>query len=101
MGEIFTWTNGCVKAKLDRVLINPAWQNLNLACNIEFLTMDCMFDHCPAIIKFLENNRVGNRPFNFFNMWMLHIKFSEILEAIWHKPCMVQCNLSLHQSSRL
>nr|GMC82735.1 uncharacterized protein LOC109184888 [Ipomoea batatas] len=53
IGNFFTWTNGRVKAKLDRVMLDA---------------------NCREAV---------NRPFKFFNMWLAHPSFPQILSDAW------------------
>ncbi|KAG9133643.1 hypothetical protein Leryth_021637 [Lithospermum erythrorhizon] len=48
MGSFFTWTNGSIWSKLDRVLMNNVWSSLDLTCSASFLPMEPVSDHCPA-----------------------------------------------------
>nr|GMC90863.1 Vestitone reductase [Ipomoea batatas] len=53
IGNFFTWTNGRVKAKLDRVMLDANYRE------------------------------AVNRPFKFFNMWLAHPSFPQILGDAW------------------
>ncbi|XP_019155207.1 PREDICTED: uncharacterized protein LOC109184888 [Ipomoea nil] len=83
IGNFFTWTNGRVKAKLDRVLSNALWTGSSFNCWVDFKDFDCMSDHCPIIIKMFNSQESINRPFKFFNMWLTHPKFKQILLDTW------------------
>nr|GMD79670.1 uncharacterized protein LOC109184888 [Ipomoea batatas] len=83
IGSFFTWANRRVKAKLDRVLIDPNWLNGNFNCWVEFKEFEFMSDHCPMIIKLFTNSEATNRPFKFFNMWISHPKFKTIVKDSW------------------
>nr|GMD99332.1 Transposon TX1 149 kDa protein [Ipomoea batatas] len=85
VGNLFTWSNGRVKAKLDRVLIDPLWANGNFNCWVEYKDFDFISDHCPILIKLFNNSEATNRPFKFFNMWISHPSFQQILEDVWHR----------------
>nr|GMC81198.1 uncharacterized protein LOC109184888 [Ipomoea batatas] len=85
VGNLFTWSNGRVKAKLDRVLIDHLWANGNFNCWVEYKDFDFISDHCPILIKLFNNSEATNRPFKFFNMWISHPSFQQILEDVWHR----------------
>nr|GMD03986.1 Endonuclease/exonuclease/phosphatase protein [Ipomoea batatas] len=51
VGNFFTWTNGKVKAKLDRVMIDPNWSDGIYNCWVEYKDFEWISDHCPTIIK--------------------------------------------------
>ncbi|GAA0160764.1 hypothetical protein LIER_17244 [Lithospermum erythrorhizon] len=71
MGSFFTWTNGSIWSKLDRVLMNSVWGSLALTCSASFLPMEPVSDHCPVIISLVKTFANGTRPFKFMNMWEL------------------------------
>lgn len=81
--NLFTWTNGRVKAKLDRILISITWQSSALACFVDLLKFDCISDQCPMVVKLFDNSCEGNRLFKIFNMWLTHPRFHYILEEGW------------------
>lgn len=82
-GEFFTWTNGWMKAVLDRVLINQSWHDNNLACHSTINKMDCVSDHCPLLVDVFDRVRKGNKCFKFFNMWIQHPAFHSIVDSTW------------------
>nr|GMC74362.1 uncharacterized protein LOC109184888 [Ipomoea batatas] len=84
IGNFLTWSNSRVKAKLDRVLIDPLWANGNYSCSVEFKEFDCISDHCPMLIKLFNSCVATNRPFKFFNMWLSHHSFQHILLESWN-----------------
>lgn len=82
-GEFFTWTNGWMKAVLDRVLINQGWHNNNLACHSVINKMDCVSDHCPLVIDVFDRVREGHKCFKFLNMWTRHPAFRNMVDSTW------------------
>ncbi|GAA0186769.1 hypothetical protein LIER_34057 [Lithospermum erythrorhizon] len=83
MGSFFTWTNGSIWSKLDKVLINGVWGSLALTCSASFLPMEPMSDHCTVIISLVKNFANGTRPFKFMNMWLEHPSFDDVLRSVW------------------
>ncbi|XP_031127631.1 uncharacterized protein LOC116029728 [Ipomoea triloba] len=83
IGNFFTWTNGRVKAKLDRVLIDPTWNYGNFNCCVDFKDFEWVLDHCPLVIKLFNHIETVNKPFKFFNMWLVHPKFKTIVNDVW------------------
>nr|GMD42193.1 uncharacterized protein LOC109184888 [Ipomoea batatas] len=84
IGNFLTWSNSRVKAKLDRVLIDPLWANGNYTCSVEFKEFNCISNHCPMLIKLFNSCVATNRPFKFFNMWLSHHSFQHILLESWN-----------------
>ena len=44
----FSWTNGSVWSKLDRVLVNPSWSSLQCLTHVHFGNPGAFTDHSPA-----------------------------------------------------
>ena len=82
-GPFFTWTNGTLCTKLDRVLINDAWSDLGLVCMANFMEMEPVSDHVPVVTTVVNAHVRGNRPFKFFNMWINHPSFEDIIGQYW------------------
>ena len=47
----FSWTNGSVWSKLDRVLINPSWSSLQRLTHVHFGSPGAFTDHSPAVVR--------------------------------------------------
>ncbi|CAH9093039.1 unnamed protein product [Cuscuta europaea] len=82
-GELYTWHRGATWAKLDRVLINSLWSMNNISCKAHFFEMECEFDHVASLVAIGAVNKGGSKPFKFFNMWLKHERFHDILESVW------------------
>ncbi|CAH9134267.1 unnamed protein product [Cuscuta epithymum] len=82
-GEFFTWHRGSIWAKLDRVLINPIWSAQSVTCQAHFCDMEPEFDHVASLVRIGQVKSMGTKPFKFFNMWLKHDKFKDILENVW------------------
>ncbi|KAG5557277.1 hypothetical protein RHGRI_007519 [Rhododendron griersonianum] len=69
---------------LDRVLTNLAW--LDMFPNAEtFFLAPGVSDHCLISVAMVSPN--GRRkPFKFFNFWLQHPDFSQILNNSWCDP---------------
>ncbi|GAA0139883.1 hypothetical protein LIER_42597 [Lithospermum erythrorhizon] len=48
-GSFYTWTNGSLWSKLDRVLMNSVSSDRRLMCSAEFLPMEPTSNHCPVL----------------------------------------------------
>nr|TKS00954.1 hypothetical protein D5086_0000177960 [Populus alba] len=78
----YTWSNGMVWSKLDRVLINPFWSSLHSSAHVHFATPGAFSDHSPAAVK-LDSYVQGRRNFKFFNMWAAHDQFLGVVSSCW------------------
>jgi hypothetical protein len=83
----FSWTNGSVWSKLDRVMINPSWSSLNQLTHVHFGPPGAFSDHSPAAVR-LGPFEQGRRCFNFFNMWASHVQFLSLVSSHWFSPYM-------------
>ncbi len=89
IGSRFTWNRGEKWAKLDRVLINPDWNANGIDCRAEFCDMNVESDHCPVLFSFgQELVGRGVSPFKFFNMWIKHPSFRDIVKDSWEVDVM-------------
>lgn len=81
-GYQFTWSNGSVWSKLDRVLANSSWSSSHSQVHVHFGNPGAFSDHSPAIIR-LESH---------------HAKVTRIIFSIklWMLSCIRNCSLSNH-----
>ncbi|CAH9127004.1 unnamed protein product [Cuscuta epithymum] len=86
-GEFFTWNKGTLWAKLDRVLINDVWALNSVGCRVHFHEMEVEFDHMASVVSILLNSSPKPKPFKFFNMWLKHHDFANILVQHWNMTC--------------
>ncbi|CAH9084953.1 unnamed protein product [Cuscuta europaea] len=84
MGEFFTWNKGHLWAKLDRVLLNETWAHLRIGCKAHFAEMEVEFDHTASVVSILNNTSLRPKSFKFFNMWLQHCAFTNILLQNWN-----------------
>ncbi|XP_031124369.1 uncharacterized protein LOC116027082 [Ipomoea triloba] len=82
-GRDFTWTNGHMEAKLDRVLINDGWLQNGITCMAIFGRMEWCSDHSPVIVTTSMAENTGKKPFKFLNMWLKHPEFDTTLNGPW------------------
>lgn len=87
-GFWFTWSNkrgggGSNKSKLDRVLVNTEWLDMFPTAEASFLAPG-VSDHCLISVTMVPPN--GRRkPFKFFNFWLQHPEFGQILTTSWNE----------------
>lgn len=81
-GFWFTWTNcrgggGANMSRIDRVLVNNSW--LDVFPDTEALGhAPGISDHCSLLVTVLKEEAC-RRPFRFFNFWMKHHQFKELV----------------------
>lgn len=81
----FSWTNGTVWCKLDRVLVNPSWPSLQRLTRVHFGNPGAFTDHSAAEV-YIDLAVQGRRNFKFLNMWASHASFSEVVSSHWSAP---------------
>ncbi|KAF7152135.1 hypothetical protein RHSIM_Rhsim01G0069200 [Rhododendron simsii] len=85
-GFLFTWSNRRAGreycgSRLDRVVVNAQWQHIFTESEAVVLTPG-VSDHCPLTVSILPYQG-GKKPFKFFNFWMTHKSFDDILNFSW------------------
>ncbi|KZV43351.1 hypothetical protein F511_27254 [Dorcoceras hygrometricum] len=85
VGSKFTWTNGTVWQRLDRILVSNNWGSFFNCLKVEHLNRFGS-DHSPLLFNgyFLPKPKSS---FRFQNMWVLHNEFLQIVRLIWNNPC--------------
>lgn len=83
-GAKYTWTDGSIFSKIDRVMVNNHWFEANFLCRAEFTPPGVHSDHSPAIIYLFGEIHSKPRPFKFFNSWTNHAGFIPLLEQNWN-----------------
>ncbi|VFQ97160.1 unnamed protein product [Cuscuta campestris] len=81
----FTWNKGEKWAKLDRVLVNDEWENMQWDCWAEFRDMEAISDHCSVLLKLMNIQNQRTRPFKFYNMWLKHDNFDMVIRENWNQ----------------
>ncbi|XP_062118958.1 uncharacterized protein LOC133832663 [Humulus lupulus] len=94
IGSNFTWSNkqdggDRVYSKIDHVFINGDWIDALPNTIVEF-QLDVHSDHCYCLIKTLKHGNLGIKPFQFFNLWITHRGFKEVVTDSWNKPMAVR-----------
>lgn len=89
-GSQFTWLNNhqvdFIARKLDRVLINSAWLDVFATSTVEFLPPE-VSDHCLGLVKLCKEVFSPPKPFKFFNFWVRHSEFLDLVKQSWEVPC--------------
>ncbi|KAL2475613.1 Uncharacterized protein Adt_36349 [Abeliophyllum distichum] len=84
-GSQYTWTNGRVWKRLDRVLINPAVGSSCSRFSVRHLNRSTS-DHSPLLIQWSSDDDLGPRPFRFLNVWSRHHDFLSFVSQKWSFP---------------
>ena len=82
-GSHFTWTNGTVWTKIDRVMVNTHWFTLQQMAHIHFGAPGAFSDHSPTSVQLRLQELHGKRIFKFINMWAAHSQFLEVISRHW------------------
>ncbi|KAJ6907745.1 hypothetical protein NC651_018242 [Populus alba x Populus x berolinensis] len=82
-GSHFTWSNGSVWSKLDRVLANPLCSLSYTSVQVHFDNPGAFSDHSPTTISFHPHQPMGKKCFKFFNMWSNHSCFLDLVREAW------------------
>ncbi|XP_062118889.1 uncharacterized protein LOC133832581 [Humulus lupulus] len=90
IGSNFTWSNkqdggDRVYSKIYHVFINEDWIDA-LPHSIAEFHWEAFSDHCYCLIKTLKLGSLGTKPFQFFNFWITHRGFKEVVLDSWNKP---------------
>lgn len=84
-GPIHTWTNGRTKERLDRCLVNHAWDQEVLDTKLWHLNQ-LKSDHRPLLLKVKDPNLVNSRikpSFRFQSAWLTNESFKDVVKAAW------------------
>jgi hypothetical protein len=79
IGCKFTWTNGKIWSKIDRVLVNPYWSGLQRSVQVHFSTPGEFSDHSPIAVRIGPLHQRNHASFKFFNMWVEHQDYKSLL----------------------
>jgi exonuclease III len=82
-GSHFTWTNGTIWTKIDRVTVNTHWYTVQQMAHVHFGTPGAFSDHSPSTVQLGLRAPQGKRNFKFFNMWTPHPQFLETVSQNW------------------
>ncbi|XP_062114518.1 uncharacterized protein LOC133825618 [Humulus lupulus] len=72
---------GRVYSKIDHAFSNENWAEFQ---------WDVNSDHCYCLIKTHKHGNLGTKPFRFFNLWIAHRGFKEVVSSNWNKPMVVR-----------
>ncbi|KAL2923736.1 Photosystem I assembly protein Ycf3 [Bienertia sinuspersici] len=86
-GQLFIWSNkqmgeDRVFSKIDRVMANEAWLETFSKVNATFLP-EGISDHCPALVRIMNDDSEGKKPFKYYRMWREAKGFKEKVRMAW------------------
>ncbi|KAL2899836.1 LINE-1 retrotransposable element ORF2 protein [Bienertia sinuspersici] len=86
-GQFFTWSNkqggeDRVFSKIDRVMANEAWLETFSRFNATFLP-EGISDHCPALVRSINDDSEGKKPFKYYRMWREAEGYKEKVRMAW------------------
>ncbi|XP_039165306.1 uncharacterized protein LOC120291688 [Eucalyptus grandis] len=88
VGFRYTWTTSSGHTrkarKIDGVLVNAKW-SLDLSYSEASFLPPGISDHSPMVVKILNPTHT-RKPFKFFDFWMKHPEFKEIVSQVWNEP---------------
>ncbi|GAA0157176.1 hypothetical protein LIER_38412 [Lithospermum erythrorhizon] len=85
IGTTFSWTNGRISKRLDRVLHNQEYGELFPQITVKQLAKT-LSDHAPLLVKSSHNIGGGRGSFQFQKMWFNHPDFLRVVEDNWRLP---------------
>ncbi|GAA0142555.1 hypothetical protein LIER_35590 [Lithospermum erythrorhizon] len=84
-GKSFSWTNGRISKRLDRVLFNQHYGTLHPSVRVKQLAKT-LSEHAPLLITSLGPIKGGKGFFKFQKMWFHHPDFVKLVEENWANP---------------
>lgn len=90
LGSKYTWCNNqegpsCIRARLDRCLVNSEWVAQFSSTTIQHLSIT-LSDHAPLQVSFRDIQSNEPRPFRFQQMWISHAEFQSVVKQSWEAP---------------
>lgn len=87
VGSAMTWSNNrvrgaCIKARLDRVLVNNSCQTEFPGLLVKHLPRGPS-DHAPLLVE-LETLQSSPGRFIFQKMWTTHSSFMQVVRDVWN-----------------
>ncbi|CAI9090377.1 OLC1v1025140C1 [Oldenlandia corymbosa var. corymbosa] len=86
-GAGFTWCNKQlgdkrIMSRLDRALVNKKWMDV-FTDAVTWVKPAGLSDHSPLIITWGNAPKIKQKPFRFFNMWITHPEYEELIQEGW------------------
>ncbi|XP_042005918.1 uncharacterized protein LOC121754660 [Salvia splendens] len=97
----FKRSEGGILSKIDRAMVNEAWYASGYMAATEYLPPGAYTDHSPVITTLFGNISSYPKPFKFFNFWLKHDKFNELMEQKWPASVVGMAQYKLAERCRL
>lgn len=85
-GPMHTWSNGRVKERLDRCLVNNSWiHEFSLSSILHLNSLKS--DHRPLLLRFddrVRDSRGHSAIFRFQAAWLTNDSFQDVVRDAWH-----------------
>lgn len=73
-------------SRIDHALGNADWVCKYGEVSAQYLNANIL-DHFPILLNIKSEDRVGGRPFKFFNYLVEHLDFLSVIEPVWAVDC--------------
>uniref|UniRef100_A0A803QD09 Reverse transcriptase domain-containing protein n=1 Tax=Cannabis sativa TaxID=3483 RepID=A0A803QD09_CANSA len=89
-GSGFTWTNNQdgdkrIYSRIDHTLVNEDGTD-NFPSAKAHYSWETISDHCLCVISMASNEKIGHKPFRYYNFRAKHPKFKDVVVENWHRP---------------
>ncbi|KAL2938348.1 Gag polyprotein [Bienertia sinuspersici] len=81
-GQINKWEKIEFFSKIDRVMANEAWLETFSRFTATFLP-ESISDHCPALVRSINDDSEGKKPFKYYRMWREVERYKEKVRMAW------------------
>lgn len=85
-GCFFTWTNGSIFSRIDRLMFNNAWLEAGWTVKSKFHSRGEYSDHSVCTAELFNPIHRFKRDFKYCNFWNGDPNFRHVLEKSWRTP---------------
>lgn len=80
------WSDKDLEKKLDRVLVDQSWQELNISLSVLHLNRMCL-DHSLLFLTYSASSDSCPQSFRFLDVWRMYSQFQEVVCRTWDFHC--------------
>ncbi|XP_062104358.1 uncharacterized protein LOC133815544 [Humulus lupulus] len=93
-GLNFTWSNNQdgasrIYSRIDHAFANEEWHDIFPNSTTHF-AWEAISDHCSCVVSATISEKIGLKPFRYYNFWAEHPEFKGLVAASWEKPLAVR-----------